>query len=832
MPTIYYMDYVNGADVNDGASWVNAKKTIGGFTSAILVPGDVIKVAKSPDPTSLGQVVTWTNVASSVTLSDGTITANVDLCESGWTAGTGVTLTYDTTTFKQGSASLKMVTAGTVTTARKLAYKAISDTDFSGYEQISFWFKNQASLAAGILQMKLCSDVAGDTPVDTFDIPVNALITAHWAPLVIDKGSALGSSIQSVAIYSTATYASKTNYFDNIIVCKASSENDSLNLTSLISKNSGDNEGWYPIQSINETTVVLDCYTETTPSTVRGYYGTTETVLTYKRETIKTTILDGDAAGFTFTIQDSGTLGSLIQWEGGYNTATNTQDGETIFDGQSCSSCGIYATGKSYNSLNYISCVRYYYGIYPYNVSYSWTISNINCVANYYGLTVVSSYDLIVSGYCNCNNCYSGIYIYQISAQKTYTINSIINVNNCHQNGIYTYSYVTLTCSEDINANNSGNYGFYQYASGATTLNGSNLNINNNVTCGYYISAGSLSVVNSDISANNCATGIYIGTGGLTGITFNGTVICNSSTSAGINLYRTLNTVFNETITLNPSTGNGITLHDAKNAVFNSNVTIDGGTYGLQYIGTYPNSNKFNAQLSISNTSTYGVYLTGDSANGLFIKKLILSSPGSYGIYNSTTPNVVVNSGSCSGATTAAIYTNYFPMYLSNFAIDAVTFATGMSQFSDGGVYLSNCDVAPNVNKIYLYGGLIQSDNGTRHTASGIAWKISPTSADRCSSYPMRLSLAKIAVNADAEVTVTCWFRRDNTNITGTLFCEGGQITGVANDVSTSMTAAIDTWEQVTINFTPTEQGVVEICALAYGGTEYNVWVDDLGVSQ
>ena len=55
---------------------------------------------------------------------------------------------------------------------------------------------------------------------------------------------------------------------------------------------------------------------------------------------------------------------------------------------------------------------------------------------------------------------------------------------------------------------------------------------------------------------------------------------------------------------------------------------------------------------------------------------------------------------------------------------------------------------------------------------------------------------------------------------------------GSVSDVSASMTAAADTWEQLTITFTPTAAGVVEIEAWAYGGTTYSVYVDDIDCSQ
>jgi hypothetical protein len=46
------------------------------------------------------------------------------------------------------------------------------------------------------------------------------------------------------------------------------------------------------------------------------------------------------------------------------------------------------------------------------------------------------------------------------------------------------------------------------------------------------------------------------------------------------------------------------------------------------------------------------------------------------------------------------------------------------------------------------------------------------------------------------------------------------------------MTAAADTWEQVSISFTPTQNGVYDIYAYAFGGTTFTGYVDDVGVTQ
>ena len=96
----------------------------------------------------------------------------------------------------------------------------------------------------------------------------------------------------------------------------------------------------------------------------------------------------------------------------------------------------------------------------------------------------------------------------------------------------------------------------------------------------------------------------------------------------------------------------------------------------------------------------------------------------------------------------------------------------------------------------------------------------------------MRLPIAQIAVGASALVTVKAWMRRTNTGLTGRLVCKGSQIDGVAADVTSSITAAANTWEEVSLTFTPSEAGVVEIETQWYGGTTYTGYVSDATFSQ
>jgi len=683
--SIFYLDYVNGNDANDGSSWANAWKTItNGATAARIAPGDIIRIAKSPAPTSIGNA-TWTNLSKTVTLATAQ-TANIDMCESAWTAANGatVTLTPVATDAKEGSNCMKIAFPSSPATNTKYAYFATGTLNLSSYQKISFWIKNSAAIAnATTLKVVLCSDTAGNTIVDTFYIPAIPS-TSQGIPLTLARsgGGNLGASIQSIAIYTDASTPTGSSYIyvDNFIACTT----NGLNLQSLISKNpneQGGTEGWYAIQSINGTTVLLDNDVNCKANAGRGYSGTTETVTTYKRETIKTALVSTSLT-VVQEVQDSGTAGSNIQFQGGYDTSTGNQTGETFFDGLNGNGYGLYLNNKSYITLNYLNVYRYYHGIY-FNSSNNNTITTLSN-AN--------------------NNGNTGIYF----------------TNNSNNNTITTLS----------NANNNGNNGIY-----------SNNSNNNTIT--------TLSNANNNI-------------------------------------------------------GQGLS-----NSGNNSIIT------------TISNAN---------NNSSYGVYCSGN--NNIITTLSNANNNGSAGVYFAYGCNNTIKSLSTSGNGIAGVYSNTGINYLFNALINEATEVSGYFNFANSRLYSHNHDQTANNHAIFTDGGQVHSDTSVRHTASGIAWRLDVTSTNRASNYPLNFVIARIAVAANSQVTVKAWFRRNNTGITGRLICKGGQIAGVSSDVYADMTAAANTWEQLTINFTPTEAGVVEIEAQAWGGTSYSVWVDDLDISQ
>jgi hypothetical protein len=282
---------------------------------------------------------------------------NIGEGRTAWTASASVTATLSSTT-KQADVSDSIAVAAAFTTG-KAAYKATGTLNLSGYKQISFWIQQTVGtvIVAGDVQFRLCSDVAGVTTVNTIAIP--ALDgTTRWTPFTVDTGAALGASIQSIAFDVNVDRGAQTFLISNIIACKDSTSADSITLSSLIGKNTT-GETWYGVQSIVGTRLLLDQIpTLTSQSTSnRGYTGTTETVTTYKRETVK------PGVGVTSTITDSGTSGSPITYSGGWDrTNMSSQTLETWLDGQTGIGTTGISAGNTFNVISNFAAVRYLTG--------------------------------------------------------------------------------------------------------------------------------------------------------------------------------------------------------------------------------------------------------------------------------------------------------------------------------------------------------------------------------------------------------------------------------------------------------------------------------------
>jgi hypothetical protein len=119
------------------------------------------------------------------------------------------------------------------------------------------------------------------------------------------------------------------------------------------------------------------------------------------------------------------------------------------------------------------------------------------------------------------------------------------------------------------------------------------------------------------------------------------------------------------------------------------------------------------------------------------------------------------------------------------------------------------------------------------HTVGGLSWALRPTSTTNVlDTSPAEFLLGQVAFEASLPVTIKAWLRRSNTGLFIGITIKGGYVAGVPNDVAAQISAAADTWEEVTLSFTPTEAGAIEVFGYGWGGTTFVGYFDDLTLTQ
>jgi hypothetical protein len=241
---------------------------------------------------------------------------------------------------------------------------------------------------------------------------------------------------------------------------------------------------------------------------------------------------------------------------------------------------------------------------------------------------------------------------------------------------------------------------------------------------------------------------------------------------------------------------------------------------------------------SIYSSGLYGISLTSAENNKAYIDTIkyagsgiyVLSTSRNNHIYNTTISESITQDVLIENLTT-----DFTQSFLHNCTLSSATPYSSLTAGDENhsGVFSTGQDGDVNKHVQKLSNGNIESEQTIRHTASGISWKMSPTNTSNVSAaFPLELTVARLAVSAGTLVTVNLWMRRSNTGITGRLMCKKKQIAGVSTDVYADITAIADTWEEVTITFTPTAKGVVEILAQCFGGTTHSIYVDDFSYTQ
>jgi len=164
------------------------------------------------------------------------------------------------------------------------------------------------------------------------------------------------------------------------------------------------------------------------------------------------------------------------------------------------------------------------------------------------------------------------------------------------------------------------------------------------------------------------------------------------------------------------------------------------------------------------------------------------------------------------------------------------TFSSNIATMLGDQIYVSNYKAAGAHRSFHHQAVSITTvTDVNRHTASGIAWKVSPTSTNGTSYAPGIINLATFCCSANNLVTFKCWVKKSHaTDIAASIVLTAYQIAGVTSDVTA--TKASDTnYEELTITFTPTADGVVTVQGRVWwvaNAADDSVYFDDITITQ
>jgi hypothetical protein len=318
----------------------------------------------------------------------------------------------------------------------------------------------------------------------------------------------------------------------------------------------------------------------------------------------------------------------------------------------------------------------------------------------------------------------------------------------------------------------------------------------------------------TSISSNITVGSTYLTACSTTGFDFGSTSVL------GVNISSLWVNNNNEGIAL---AGTGSTITDVKLASNNTTIGVDfnGNSHVVGSIiggnsGTSVSSGAVRFEGSFNCTIGTATLTNGAASSA------ILNGSNAFG--NS------INGGSSSGHAGGVSLTSG-QLYLNNFTINEAT-EIGSTTVA-GFVYANRLDDTDNNSWVFQPNiGTVNQQTTVVDSPATTSWRMRPTSANATENSPVLLKLGTVVCAASSLVTVTARMRRDNTTLTMRLICPGGQISGVSNSVFTDMTAGVNTWQTVTITFTPTKAGAVDIYAHAFGGTSLNGYVSNLTATQ
>ena len=706
-----------------------------------------------------------------------------------WTASTGVTYTQTNNNSASawgagnvlyGPVGHKFVVNSSQSSGTKLAYFQLdSSTDFSNYQQISLVFAQTAGTynQGGNVKLCLCSDTTGDTIVDQTDALDNSYNNGNgfygYAPITYNKGSALGSNINSVALYATNTNYGGTYQFETAIACKASTANDCLTYNSVVSLNTTADPYWLAIGLIHGNYIlgdISDSYNKrwyASYYTGGGYFKSTSnaSATLYVRQCLK--VLNrknnwsqaGIGNGVLYLQSKDGTDGNEITISGGWDdTAMSTQNGETFIDGeiQRLSSC-LYLYSSDFVNTERIHPVRFQIGNKYHNsennsVDTTYPVSNFNQAIYLYGCTDLKKFKIFSSGgrgrhlECGTTKKHSSSNITDFIFKCTH--------NSQQQSMMNIYGVGGDLHFDEVDVRGGATHGLNCYQVDSLVINkfyGGNSGVSYSGTSGY------------DINLTNTPP----------------------PTKFVINTYYAM--ARTQGYLLNDQTC-GVVIKRLEHTNFKNS---DGSVNKIKSTTPYPQNNAI--QLGSQKPTVIG------QTGGSFIDGGI----------------IFMNAGNV--RTHDLEFTHTGSMY--------GTSNLGQAEISDFD------GVSGDVRTLFA-NHTVSKETSITQAGSGTAWKqefnVVSTSANK-------FTIGKIAVNGGSQVTVSVYIRRADTNVYGGIHIYANGLIGVSDVSVLNNSSTVDQWVQISANCTPTAAGVVEVALGGYkslASSSNIVYYDTFSVTQ
>jgi hypothetical protein len=323
--------------------------------------------------------------------------------------------------------------------------------------------------------------------------------------------------------------------------------------------------------------------------------------------------------------------------------------------------------------------------------------------------------------------------------------------------------------------------------------------------------------------------GITTGLSSFSSVNINSTY-CTANTSDGVFFAQGSDNITLVSVWANNNGAAGVGLSAAGSSITELKLAANNATNGLSFLnGRYQTVGSViggNNGVSGSNADIFFTTCNNCTVGTATLTNGISSS--GIGAVNSF--NCSVDGGSTTGHSQGVSSFAISELYLNNFTINEATEVS--SSGVTGLVYANRLDNTDNNSWVFQSGiGTVNQQTAVVDSPATTSWRMRPTGTSSA-LIPVFLKLGTVVCAASSAVTVTARMQRSNTGLTMRLICPGGQITGVSTSVSSDMTAVANTWETVSITFTPTKAGAVDIYAHAFGGTTFSGYVSNLTATQ